>query len=68
MIARLALLSGSALLALAASPAFAQDVAAPPAAQPPSVAPPAPTQATPESVQPPASRRGRHRHHRAPPQ
>src|SRR4051812_17914523 len=43
MIARLALLSGSALLALAASPAFAQDAAAPPE---PAAQTPAPAQTT----------------------
>ena len=54
MIARLALLSGSALLALAASPAFAQD-AAPrpdPATQPPPVAPPDPAPQAQATAQP----------------
>jgi iron complex outermembrane receptor protein len=52
MIARLALMSGSALLALAASPAFAQDAAAPPdpAAQAPIVAPPNPAMQAPTAA------------------
>src|ERR1700710_2860520 len=60
MIARFALLSGSALLALTASPASAQDSAAPPEAapQPSTVAPPDPAQPPSATIQPAAADSG----------
>jgi iron complex outermembrane receptor protein len=62
MIARLALLSGSALLALAASPALAQDAPPAPAAEPGRAVPPAPADRPqapePSAAEPPAEAGG----------
>jgi iron complex outermembrane receptor protein len=52
MIARFALLSGSALLAVAASPATAQDAPAAPTAQLAAAAPPGPAAQTPDAAEP----------------
>jgi iron complex outermembrane receptor protein len=52
MVARFALLSGSALLAIAASPTFAQDATAAPAAQLPATTPPGPAAQTPAAAEP----------------